>query len=72
MLPERVFALGGWLAIAAGLLLLLAAFWNPSPYTWGIFEAAAFLIGFGLFFLYVARGARKDRQRLLDSPERPG
>ena len=71
MLTERVFAVGGWLSITAGGLLLLAFVQNPAPVLWGILPAAAFLVGFGVFFLYVGRGARRERQRLLETPERP-
>ena len=71
MLPERVFAIGGWLSIITGLLLLVFVGLNPNPFVWGILETAALFLGLGGFFLYVGRGAQRDRRRLLESPERP-
>ena len=71
MLPERVFAIGGVLAIAAGGLLLATFALTPSPLVWGLLEAAVLLVGFGAFFLYVGRGAGRDRRRLLESPKPP-
>ncbi|MCI4353714.1 MAG: hypothetical protein L3K14_10120 [Thermoplasmata archaeon] len=72
MLPERVFALGGWLSIVAGGLLLVAFVENPAPVLCGILPAGVFLLGFGVFFLYVGRGSARDRRRLLETPRRPG
>jgi hypothetical protein len=71
VLPERVFAIGGVLSIAAGGLLLLAYVLNPSPLLWGAIEAGLLLVGFGLFFIYVGSGSRRDRRRLLESPKPP-
>ena len=71
MLTERVFAIGGCLAIAAGGLLVVAFILNPVPLLWGLLEAAILLMGFGGFFINVGRGARRDRRRLLDSPKPP-
>ncbi|MGC2289420.1 MAG: hypothetical protein WA688_06145 [Thermoplasmata archaeon] len=70
-MPERVFAIGGCLAVAAGGLLLVAFVLNPVPLLWGLIEAAVLLVGFGGFFVYVGSGARRARQRLLDSPKPP-
>jgi hypothetical protein len=71
MLSERVFVIGGTIAMAAGGLLVAAFVLNPSPLLWGALEAAALLLGFGGFFIYVGRGARGERLRLLDSPRPP-
>jgi hypothetical protein len=71
MLTERIFAIGGWLTIAAGILLLVAFVLNPVLLLWGALEAGILLVGFGGFFLFVGRGARRDRRRLLDSPRPP-
>lgn len=71
MLRERVFAIGGWLTIVAGALFLMAFVLNPSPLLAGVLPAGALLIGFGAFFLYVGRGARRERLQLLESPEPP-
>ena len=71
MLRERVFAVGGWITIAAGLLFVVAFILNPSPLLAGVLPAGGLLVGFGAFFLYVGRGARRDRLRLLESPEPP-
>jgi hypothetical protein len=71
VLPERVFVIGGCLAIAAGGLLFLAFILNPTPLLGGLLEAGLLLVGFGGFFIYVGRGAHRDRQKLLDSPEPP-
>jgi hypothetical protein len=71
MLRERIFEIGGGLSIAAGILLLAAFGLDPTWLLWGFLEAGGLLIGFGVFFLYVGRGSRRDRQRLIDSPKRP-
>jgi hypothetical protein len=68
MLPERVFSVGGGLSIATGALLALAGTFEGSLVLVSILPAAIFLIGFGAFFLYVGSGAKRARQRLLDSP----
>lgn len=71
MLPERIFILGGLLSAGAGTLLLLAFLLNPSPLLWGSLEAGFLLLAFGGFFVYVGRGARAERHRLLDLPRPP-
>jgi hypothetical protein len=71
MLRERVFVVGGGLTIAAGVLLLAAFALNPVWLLWGIVEAGVLLVGFGTFFIYVGRGSRRDRERLLESPKAP-
>lgn len=71
MLKERVFEIGGGLAIAAGILMLATFGLNPTWLLAGLLEAGGLLIGFGVFFLYVGRGSRRDRRRLLDSPKPP-
>ncbi len=57
--------------IAAGVLLLAAFALNPVWLLWGAAEAGLLLIGFGIFFIYVGRGSREDRHRLLESPKPP-
>jgi hypothetical protein len=71
MLPERIFTIGGVLTIAAGVLLVVAFVLSPVFLFYGPLEAGALLIGFGVFFIYVGRGARRDRRRLTDLPEPP-
>jgi hypothetical protein len=71
VLNERIFAIGGGLVIGAGVLLLVAFILNPVPLLWGSLGAAVLLIAFGVFFIYVGRGARKDRRRLLETPKPP-
>lgn len=71
MLPERVFLVGGGLSVGAGGLLIAAFVLGPSAVLWADLEAAGLLIAFGLFFVYVGRGAREDRRRLLESPRPP-
>jgi hypothetical protein len=71
VLNERIFAIGGGLVIAAGILLLVAFILNPVPLLWGALEAAGLLIAFGVFFIYVGRGAQRDRRRLLETPKPP-
>jgi hypothetical protein len=71
VLTERIFAIGGSLVIAAGVLLLIAFILNPVPLLWGALVTAGLLIAFGVFFIYVGRGARKDRQKLLETPKPP-
>jgi hypothetical protein len=72
VLPERVFLVGGLVTILAGFLLVIAFVLNPSPLLWGTLEAAGLILGLGGFFVYVGRGARGERRRLLDSPRPPG
>jgi Flp pilus assembly protein TadB len=71
MLTERIFAIGGWLTIAAGALLLIAFVLNPVLLLTGVVVAGILLLGFGGFFLYVGRGAHRERQRLLETPKPP-
>ena len=71
MLNERIFTIGGCLTIVAGVLLLVAFALNPDSLLWGVIEAGLLLVGFGVFFIYVGREARRGRQRLLDSPKPP-
>jgi O-antigen ligase len=71
MLPERVFTIGGWLCIATSALLAAAIALNPSPFLWYLIPTVVLFLGLGAFFLYVGLGARRDRRRLLESPERP-
>lgn len=72
MLPERVFTIGGGLSIATGLLLALAIVLNPDPFLWYVLPSVVLFIGLGTFFLYVGKGAQRDRRRLLESPQPPG
>ncbi len=71
MLPERVFAIGGWLSIATGGLLAMAVVLNPNAVLWNVLPPIAFFEGLGAFFLYVGKGAHRDRRNLLDAPQRP-
>lgn len=75
MLLERVFLIGGILTILLGSLLassdVLAGTLVEYP---PFIEAAVLMIGFGIFFLYVSRDARRERLKLLrlgDRPPRP-
>jgi hypothetical protein len=72
MLIERTFAVGGVLCIVLGALLA-AAFLSAGGLALlaGAVLGPVLLIGFGGFFLYVARQARQDRQRLLALAESP-
>lgn len=71
VLPERIFAIGGWLSIVAGGLFLATFITDPVPPLWGVIPTGVFLVGFGAFFLYVGKGAQQDRRRLLQSLEPP-
>ena len=66
MLIERTFAIGGVLVVLFGAalaaLVLGSGAWR---YGIGLLLAPALLVGFGVFFLYVGRQAREDRERLL-------
>ena len=71
MLRERTFEIGGALCIAAGALLLAGFVLNTAWSLWGFIEAGGLLIGFGLLFLYVGRGSRRERLALLNAPQPP-
>jgi hypothetical protein len=71
VLRERIFEIGGGLCIVTGILLLAGFALNPTWLLWGFIEAGGLLIGFGVLFLYVGRGSRRDRLRLLESPKPP-
>ena len=66
MLVERGFAIGGGLVIFAGVLMVLASVeFGLWPEFWMFPLGGAMMMGFGVFFLYVARQARHDRLALL-------
>lgn len=70
MLVERVFALGGGVCVAGGLLLLVvAALLGIGLAFLPFLVGAALLVAFGVFFLAVGRDARRERRRLLRSGE---
>lgn len=71
MLRERIFEIGGALCIAAGALLLASFALNATWLLWGFIEAGGLLIGFGLLFVYVGRGSRRERLALLNTPQPP-
>jgi hypothetical protein len=69
MLIERVFAIGGLLCLAAGAWLAVeTAIYGLVYFGWA--EGAALFVGFGIFFLYVGRGARRQRRSLLELGEK--
>ncbi len=71
MLAERVFIIGGVLSIVAGAAFLLTFLAFGTGLLIALIPTGGFLVGFGVFFVYVGRGARNARQRLLDSPRPP-
>ncbi len=71
VLVERAFAIGGYVLLAVGGLVLAVFSAYPATALLGFLPAGGFLLGFGGFFLYVGKEARKDRRRLLDSVELP-
>ncbi|MGI0131826.1 MAG: hypothetical protein ACREDK_01825 [Thermoplasmata archaeon] len=75
MLIERVFLIGGTLTILLGGMIAIAELLAGSVGTYPAFlETAVLLIAFGVFFLYVGRGARRERVALLalgDPVQRP-
>jgi len=73
MLVERVFEIGGVLLAATGGVLIAASVWGGfDPYAIGYLETGVLLLGFGLFFVYVGREARRDRRKLLELGELGG
>jgi hypothetical protein len=68
MLIERVFTIGGLLCLAAGAWLAIeTAIYGLVYFGWA--EAAVLFVGFGIFFLYVGWGARRQRRALLELGE---
>lgn len=66
MLIERTFAIGGALVLLFGAALAALVVGSGAwQYGIGLVLAPALLVGFGVFFLYVGRQAREDRERLL-------
>ncbi len=78
MLRETTFLIGGAVTIALGLLLGVGLFWAGAGSDYfDAWLASGMAVGFGAFFLYVARGEHRDRLDFLarverEAPERPG
>jgi hypothetical protein len=69
MLRERVFSIGGWLCIGFGAsLLAISVAFGIVEVAWGVLVTPLLLVGFGSFFVYVGREARRDRLELLALP----
>lgn len=72
MLRETQFFVGGWLTIALGAVLAVALFVGGlGPDYFGGWFAAGGAVGFGAFFLYVARDEHRARLAFL-AAELPG
>jgi hypothetical protein len=71
MLPESAFALGGYLSIFWGAVFLAIYFYFASPLLFGVVISGSGLIAFGIFFVWVGAGARRERLALLETPKRP-
>lgn len=70
---ETTFRLGGVLTIALGVIFALALLLSGAG--WTFFEAwlgAGLCVGFGAFFLYVARDEGRTRREFLSSSEGEG
>jgi hypothetical protein len=73
MLRERVFSIGGWLCIGFGAsLLAVSVAWGIVEVAWGVLVTPLLLVGFGSFFVYVGREAKRDRLELLALPKPVG
>ncbi|MGC2035883.1 MAG: hypothetical protein WA761_10650 [Thermoplasmata archaeon] len=70
MLRERVFSIGGWLCIGFGAsLLAVSVVFGIVEVAWGVLVTPLLLVGFGSFFVYVGREAKRDRLDLLALPK---
>jgi hypothetical protein len=71
MLRETQFGLGGALVIAAGAAFLVALAWSGAGVEYlGGWLGGALAIGFGGFFVYVARAEARARRAWLDGEAR--
>ena len=70
MLRETIFAIGGYLTMALGVLLALGLVYVGAG--WWYFEGyvgSAAAVGLGAFFVYVGAEARRSRRKLLADGE---
>lgn len=78
MLRETTFWVGGWLMIALGVLLAGGLYLSGAGVEYAdAWFGGALSVGFGAFFLYVARDEHRARLEYLteserEFPERPG
>ncbi len=62
MLRETQFLVGGGLVIAAGVLFAVALYLTGAGIIFfGAWIGSGITVGFGVFFVYVARGERQAR-----------
>ena len=78
MLRETTFEIGGLLTIALGVLLATALYFAGAGVEFfDAWLASGIAVGFGAFFLYVARGEHRERLAFLkrssdEPPNAPG
>jgi len=78
MLRETTFLIGGWITVALGVLLAFGLYSAGAGVEFvDAWLASGIAVGFGAFFLYVARDEHRDRLEFLrkaeeSPPEPPG
>jgi hypothetical protein len=71
MLRETTFLIGGGITIALGLLLAAGLFFAGAGVEFfDAWLASGIAVGFGAFFIYVAREEHRDRLAFLASAEK--
>jgi hypothetical protein len=73
MLRETTFWLGGLLTVTLGIALAAGLYLAGAGFEFvDAWLASAVAVGFGAFFLYVARDEHRDRLAFLDRSEKEG
>jgi hypothetical protein len=71
MLRETTFFIGGWITIALGILLAFGLYFSGAGVEYvDAWLASGMAVGFGAFFLYVARDEHRDRLAFLEQAEK--
>jgi hypothetical protein len=71
MLRETTFRIGGWVTIALGILLAFGLYYAGAGIEYvDAWLASGLAVGFGAFFLYVARDEHRDRLAFLERAEK--
>ncbi|HYA57013.1 MAG TPA: hypothetical protein VEH57_00885 [Thermoplasmata archaeon] len=71
MLRETTFLVGGALTIALGVALGAGLLWAGAGWDYvGAWLAAGMAVGFGWFFVYVARDEGRQRRQFLREQEK--
>ena len=70
MLRETTFWLGGIVTMVLGVLLAVGLYWSAAGFEFAdAWLASGISVGFGAFFVYVAREEHRDRLAVLASHE---